>query len=964
MSAPSIPPFLPATANEEDQTAHLRPTLYIGLGGFGCSVLRLLKRQLQELAPNDLDGFAFLGLDTHRQGAVDELSAGEYLPLSPGVVPDEVARNHPRILGWYRDIVGAFRARSIVGGADQNKPVGRLAFRQPAALADFVSRLELAHDRLARYRERFQVGKPPKVYVVSTLAGGTGAGCLIDVMAVTGRYFTQNVDADFPFQAVLVTPDVLVGEVTSGTLPLLYTNTYATLVELNHFLSTSEIVRYDNGAMQHLKVSREVLPNPIHLIGDRNDEGTAVATRIEDLAEIVVSYLASEVATPLESTGAGPRIHDRENPYSLELDQAEMAYRCFSSFGVVRCGFPARELGRFFAAELIDRALGVQLARPATANTGAAQWLDARRLREAGTDQLQDLLREGNDPDALRVALDARGELLGRSLPYGKLATEAEGLAREWRKRLQERQGQLLQQRAAAALDRLTGELEAELTAQARGAGIGAAISWGDALETDLKAPRSALKAEQVASQKALSLANEQVEDSLQGIASAVEGWLGRKRRVADALSDFGHRLEGQLTQQIDLWVKEGGATVYAGLLDTLRKARVRWGQVEELVQSRRQAAQRESALLRVQLDQLADVARRGRGNQFSLVDSRGASRLAGSLFDADAAALARSLSERWWASGRLSDPSVRAETWLEMEIKDCLDHEVGPRFEKLDLLALMDDFVPGDAERRTLFQQLGRLSSPLFNVDPNRRQSSYDDFWIVAIHPDLERGFDDTYRNLLPGKGITYARLDSRFEIVLYQLRYGFTLQSLRRLPGYENHYERQLRVYLDNHPRKPVKPVHGWPGAESWDRLLPRPEEEAAIKWFALGRAFNFLHPTAGKKPEAAQNRAFLSVRGSLYSVEVNEDEETELGRGLTNALRAFSERPDLQEGLRNRIEAKVLEVGAETVRKRLEEEYLPELVQQLERTPDRERAELLRRMRRALDAYRNDELGSRAV
>ncbi|HPK66945.1 MAG TPA: hypothetical protein PKX99_10180, partial [Thermoanaerobaculia bacterium] len=119
-----------------------------------------------------------------------------------------------------------------------------------------------------------------------------------------------------------------------------------------------------------------------------------------------------------------------------------------------------------------------------------------------------------------------------------------------------------------------------------------------------------------------------------------------------------------------------------------------------------------------------------------------------------------------------------------------------------------------------------------------------------------------------------------------------------------------------------------------------------------------------TAGKKPEAAQNRAFLSVRGSLYSVEVNEDEETELGRGLTNALRAFSERPDLQEGLRNRIEAKVLEVGAETVRKRLEEEYLPELVQQLERTPDRERAELLRRMRRALDAYRNDELGSRAV
>ena len=230
-----------------DRALSLRPTLYIGLGGFGCTVLRRVKTVIAAGLPNEIGGFAFLGLDTYPQPLHDELTSNEYVPLSVGVDPNEVAKTQSKFLGWFRELAGNFKARNIVSGADATKAIGRLAFRQVATLQDFLGKLDHAYDQLNRFRDRFASGKPPKVYVVSTLAGGTGAGCLVDVLAITGRFFRHNLGADFPYHAVLATPDVLRGEVPHEHIPSLFANTYASLKELHYFPGDTLRVDYDDG---------------------------------------------------------------------------------------------------------------------------------------------------------------------------------------------------------------------------------------------------------------------------------------------------------------------------------------------------------------------------------------------------------------------------------------------------------------------------------------------------------------------------------------------------------------------------------------------------------------------------------------------------------------------------------------------------------------------------------------------
>ncbi len=64
--------------------ASFRPIIYIGVGGFGCSVISNLKADIDTLIPEQAikDGFAFIGLDTHPRERNNILTDSEYVALS------------------------------------------------------------------------------------------------------------------------------------------------------------------------------------------------------------------------------------------------------------------------------------------------------------------------------------------------------------------------------------------------------------------------------------------------------------------------------------------------------------------------------------------------------------------------------------------------------------------------------------------------------------------------------------------------------------------------------------------------------------------------------------------------------------------------------------------------------------------------------------------------------------------
>lgn len=960
------------TAEQAREVASLRPTLYVGLGGFGCATIRTLKTRIRKLVPEHADGFSFLGLDTQSQPLDDVLTTNEYVPLSIGVDPNEAARSEPEYLGWYRDLAGAFRARNISSGADENKSLGRLAFRYPPTIQEFLSRLYLAYDHLDRFRERFARGEPAKVYLIATPAGGTGAGCLLDVMFVVGKFFRDNAGTDFPYQAILVTPDALLGEAPMAHMPRFYANTYATIKEIHSFLTSPEepVVSYDDGRFQRLRLDRTLLPNPVHLIGDRNEQGTSVADELGDLSNVVVSYLLSEIQTPMRNAATGtPKVQDMENTHFADPGRDGMP-RAISSFGVVRTGFPADIIENLFALRLIHAALDTDLQAPPNMFEEVTNWVDAHHLKERGTDtdQLQDLIR-GAAGDALRFAIDAKGNLLQSGFKYKRLSSQSKQFMETQRKAFRADKQAMIEQVGDAVIDQLIGQVQQAFDTRMSQGSLGEAMAFFSVLEETLQQHQEALVQETTDARHLRNKREAELKLSTQSIGMAAEGWLGRKRRVEQAVDNFDARLEKVLESDTDVWIKEKADAVYVALIEQCRSLRRQWDPVVETLNGHVKNIEAYVTQTDLQLEQLADIGKRGAGNRFSLVNAHRAGDLYEKLVRPGQKAAVQRLHRYWLEHGHIGDTESTTEVWLKTVAPHVKETELREKLHGLNVHAIIERFYGDEGDKRRLFQDLQSLSSPLFWLDPNRKEAHYDAYWIVGVHPELREQFQNEYEKFLPGQGRIYAYFDSPYEVVLYQVKYGYTMYSYRRLDVYEADYARLQEKYRKGQlDKRPLKPVHGWPEAEQWEDLIPDPEAAEGLKWFILGRAFSHLFPSpSADDPTSRKNKAFLYARGSNYYLQVTDGDrqrETRIGKGLEEAVRNFSERPDWQETLRKGIETKVAELGEQQVRTHLESVYLSLLDDEYEtalRTDPQEhgRAGLLNRLRTKLGQYIREEL-----
>ncbi len=956
------------------RVASLRPTLYVGLGGLGCSVVRRIKNQINDLIPEHINGFAFLGLDTHPQPLNDTLNLNEYVPLSIGVNPNEVARNQPRYLGWYRDLTGTWRARNIQGGANQSKAVGRLAFRHSPTFQEFVGKLELAADRLITFRDEFASEIPLKVYVISTLAGGTGSGCLLDVLLVIGKVFRDLVGGDFPYQGILVTPDVYFGEIPIGRMPELYANTYATLKEI-HSCFTSNLnltIDYDDGRFQRLKLETNYLPDLLHLIGHKNEAGTAVASKIEELADIIVSYLLSEIQTPMEDQSGQPKVQDKENTYFNVEGEDDMP-KVFSSFGVVRTGFPIDIIENLFSLRLIQSTLSEELMESPDIFDRVSSWLDSNHLKETGVDQLQDQIKNEIGRDLLAVSVDAKGNILQSGYKYDKLVARSQQYRREMEKALENEKYKLIDQKWKTIIERLETSLQQTFDTLLTQRSLGVSAFFLQKLEEGLKVHRDTLKQEIVDCRGLITKLQKEVELSIQEVESAVIGFWGRKRRVGDAISDFEARLEALLNQQVDLWIKEKGDQTYSKLLEKSKALREEYQALLGAIKGRLKLVETQTIEHNLLLDKMADIGKRGPGNRFSLVDSKRTNDLYDELFKPDQSASVGRIRTEWLKNGHLHDTKSNFRQWIEAVSPDIIDSEIKPKLNMLNFTNVFERFYGDDNSKKKIFRDLQGLSSPLFWMDPDREEKNYDSYWIISAHPTQKTGFIQRYERYLPGHGRIYAYFDSPHEIILYQLKHGYTVHSYRGLRAYEADYNRLNEKYRQGKAeKKPARPIHSWPEAEDWDDLIPSREAEEAGKWFILGRALNQLFPTPGaSSPGDRKNMAFLYARGSNYYLEIPDDKGPQLvGKGLAVAFRNFGERTDWQQILQKKVEAKIAEVGEQVLRDRIENEYFQILNAEIEKAggnPDpqeRQRADILRKLKVALETFIREDLRTSRV
>lgn len=280
----------------------LRKFLLVGLGGSGGKTLRYVKQALHEWFRQTgweggmPDGWQFLHIDTPPSqdspeipGDPDLLGADEYLSLHPpgvefGTIVEVLKERGIDLRGWQVD--PAIMNIPIEMGAGQFRSIGRMmGLHQINDVKQHLARKRArmmsagAAAQLRELTEKSRGGEadadapPPIAVVVSSLAGGTGAGILMDVCDVLRIDGDQWLDNSV---GILYSADVfseLAPSASQGVQP----NSAAAYSEILHgYFGGNEFHPPGGGPILHR--SGPAFP---YLVGQSNARGVNFGDQIE-----------------------------------------------------------------------------------------------------------------------------------------------------------------------------------------------------------------------------------------------------------------------------------------------------------------------------------------------------------------------------------------------------------------------------------------------------------------------------------------------------------------------------------------------------------------------------------------------------------------------------------------------------------------------------------------------------------
>lgn len=232
------------------------PTILVGLGGTGSKIVDKIYARLPEENKRLVAIHAF-DTDVNDIGNLTHLTKDEIVQTSTNyTVGQYLSIADPVVKEWFPHEIKELHRKNLTDGAGQIRAVSRLAYRAAMesnalqSLQKSISKIRLLceEDRLSGIR----------VMIVSTLAGGTGAGIFLQ----TAMYIRELLNSDFGQENVLIRgvfllPDILVlsNTVDKQEFDNLQSNAYSCLKELN------AIMRVTNNGSENLQIEMEYKPN-------------------------------------------------------------------------------------------------------------------------------------------------------------------------------------------------------------------------------------------------------------------------------------------------------------------------------------------------------------------------------------------------------------------------------------------------------------------------------------------------------------------------------------------------------------------------------------------------------------------------------------------------------------------------------------------------------------------------------
>jgi serine/threonine protein kinase len=337
-----VPPPPPPERPEVTGEGVVVPALVVGLGGLGREVLQEFRKSLRKRGPvENWPHLRLLNVDTdpeaHEQAtrAPDSVLLPQEIMVTPFYRPSHYlkrSREREELERWLPlgPLSSVPRGQTSAG---EWRALGRLAFVTcvSALSARFRCELEACADEkvLTEAARRTALGlrsTRPRVYLVTSLSGGTGSGMFLDVALALRRTLQMLGHPRAEVVGVLLTPTVEHGAASRAVA-----NGFAALTELKHFDGAA-------GNGQAPPFDRcVVLPLPTKA------DGPAALGEFTNLAG---DFLCRELTTPL-----GP-VADKNR---AALRQASDAGMICQTFGAYWFSVPRRPLLQRVAHDICGR---------------------------------------------------------------------------------------------------------------------------------------------------------------------------------------------------------------------------------------------------------------------------------------------------------------------------------------------------------------------------------------------------------------------------------------------------------------------------------------------------------------------------------------------------------------------------------------------------------------------------------
>lgn len=829
-------------------TTVLRPTVILGFGGSGHTACLTFKRRFIERYGSVPPIIRFLCFDTTSPTEyVEQTDNGLSVILEPHEhrviqVSNPAALvngSNEHIDAWFPDVP----ITAIIAGAGQVRSRGRLALF--AKFSDVFGRIRQVIDDVMNiknqkqmYADRFMVSDRGgvEVYIIGSLAGGTGSGMFMDIAFIV-RHLLDSLSN---VTAVLALPRIFADKPGTHNIK---SNTYGALKEIEHFwnLSPRNPLMIDYGTLQ---ITADRPPFDLVYLIDSINEAGKVITESSELLTLIADGLFVQIASQI-----GVDSNNTVDNIKTQLAVAGRVrgrFTSYCSFGKSQLVLPVQQykvMQLTDAKSLINDGI-LNGFNPESELQGAVElFIQDQKLREEKVDEVIDALNERPEGGQMRFLFS-----IGQ-IKFDQTALKA---IKDIRLIQLSKVEQKISETINANRERLYNQVCTAITTWLEQTinqpnSLSYAKKFLTKLLAQLKLYQHLMESEsQEEREKLKSLSFSTIEND---INEAVKAWLGTEGKVRRACENY----RGLANREFDLYLQIARRDQAAQLYGML------YAHVEHLkLKCDRICTNLDSAYKGIQKDYLDNTIKRSSGNTWEHTIR---------CFDPEKHRPAILPTEflQWYKQkyGTISDWADKSFETVQQEIMEF----ISDRYRSLTEMSIDEVLRRSDPnEVKQDLAQTADLAVPLWRYDegkiPVTNRGMIDEMFHYGVADAGSTILSDLQLSgsVPAGMGATAPSFISTGDpnrITLFRIKVGIPLFAIQGIEEMERHYKDPDRIFKHLH--------RDW---KSFANIIPCEDETNAIQWFAIALApepFSLI-VRRGKSYYARSQQAKLADNGEL--------------------------------------------------------------------------------------------------